>query len=305
MRIKFDFLDLQAFLAVLETGSFHQAAERLSLSQPSVTRRIVELEESLGGPLFERTTRAVRPTLAAKRLQISARDLLDNAEETTRMMRDESQAFAHQRAQILTIATIPTVASTLVIPAIRAVQFREPNLRIRILDVSANAVAEAVTAGDADLGVTSISYQDPSTTFQKLFSDPIVLAMTPSCPLAARERLKWQDLRDQRLILPSRGTGNRLLIDDALAKADDQIQWRFEVGRSATALQLVKAQMGLALLPRLSIQDAETQDVVCKRIGEPEIMRPIGLVSGNGRTLSPAHILLRDALRTEARLILD
>ncbi|WP_029064993.1 LysR family transcriptional regulator, partial [Labrenzia sp. DG1229] len=83
MRINFDFNDLEAFLAVMETGSFHLAAERLNLSQSAITRRVQKLEDVLGSSLFERTTRAVRPTLAAKRLQARAEVMLEGARETT------------------------------------------------------------------------------------------------------------------------------------------------------------------------------------------------------------------------------
>ena len=86
MRIKFDFLDLEAFLAVKETSSFHAASERLNLSQSSVTRRVQKLEEALGTEVFERTTRDVRPTLAAKRLQVRAEAILQDAQETTLAM---------------------------------------------------------------------------------------------------------------------------------------------------------------------------------------------------------------------------
>ena len=297
MRINFDFTDLQVFLAVLETGSFHQAAERLSLSQPSVTRRIAKLEDSLGSALFERTTRAVRPTLAAKRLRLSAEAMLDSAAETTRAMRDETQAYAHQRAQILTIATIPTVVQPLLIPVLRDLRAQRPGLRIRLMDLSASDVADAVAAGEADLGVTSVALHDASTRFEHLFSDPIVLALPLSHPLGAKDRLDWRDLAGQPLILPARGTGNRLLIDDALARASDPVRWTFEVGRSTTALALVEEGIGVALLPRIALRNAPTQSVVRKPIGSSEILRPIGLVSRQAQRPGGALAELIECLR--------
>ena len=122
MSINYDFGDLEAFLAVKDTGSFHVAAERLNLSQSAVTRRIRKLEEALDSLLFERTTRAVHPTLAAKRLQARAEAILEDARETARAMRDDSVAFSHQRNALVTVATIPTVVIRLVIPALSALQ---------------------------------------------------------------------------------------------------------------------------------------------------------------------------------------
>ena len=77
MRINFDFLDLQSFLAVMDTGSFLSASQKLGLSQSSVTRRIKKLEQTLDVQLFLRTTREVKPTLAAKRLRQRAEFILN------------------------------------------------------------------------------------------------------------------------------------------------------------------------------------------------------------------------------------
>ncbi|MEH6647473.1 LysR family transcriptional regulator [Sulfitobacter sp.] len=109
MRINYDFLDFEAFLAVKETGSFHLASERLNLSQYSVTRRVQKLEGALGSVLFDRTTREVRPTLAAKRLQQRAEAILLDACETTLAMRGESPAYTHQRAQTEVVLLFRTV----------------------------------------------------------------------------------------------------------------------------------------------------------------------------------------------------
>ena len=81
MRINFDFTDLSTFLAVADLGSFQRAADSLHLSQSAVTRRIQKLEESLGVSLFERTTRSLKLTLAARLFRDRAKAILDNAEE--------------------------------------------------------------------------------------------------------------------------------------------------------------------------------------------------------------------------------
>ena len=69
MRIDFDFLNLEAFLAVMYTGSFQSASGKLGVSKSAVTRRVQKLELALDVQLFVRTTREVKPTLAAKRLR--------------------------------------------------------------------------------------------------------------------------------------------------------------------------------------------------------------------------------------------
>jgi len=296
MRINYDFLDLEAFLAVKDTGSFHLASERLNLSQSSITRRVRKLEEALGTTLFERTTRDVRPTLAAKRLQIRAEAILQEARETTLAMQDESAAYAHQRAQTVTLATIPTVIGGLVAPAISTFRAAGHNARIRVMDLAANEVAEAVAQGEADFGIGSIPMLEPVTDFTPLFEESMVLALPPDHPLASRGNLTWHDLSGIPLILPARGTGNRLLIDEALARSGTPVSWTHEVGRTTTAMELVSQKIGVAVLPRMALEGCSSGGLVWRPVEDPSIMRPIGLLTRLGHEDTASARAFRDAI---------
>lgn len=295
MSINYDFGDLEAFLAVKDTNSFHAAAEQLNLSQSAVTRRIRKLELALDSVLFERTTRAVKPTLAAKRLQARAEAILDDARETARAMRDESVAFAHQRGAVVTLAAIPSVLGRLVLPALRGFRAAGHPTRLRLLDGSANEVAEAVTAGEADFGLCPIPLTDPQTMFEPLFDDPMVLALPTEHAMAGAGRVDWRALADVPLILPARGTGNRLLIDEAMAKARLPLSWTYEVGRTSTALDMVAGGFGAAPLPRSAVGSAHV--AVCK-LGAPEITRPVGFLSRIGQSDTAAVGALKMAIRS-------
>ena len=115
IRINYDSSDLEAFLAAKENSSFHLAADKLSLSLAAISRRIKKLEETFAAQLFERTTRAIKSSLAAKQLQSRAEAILDEAREITHTMGDESTPLVQQniddsyRAHILTQpATTPS-----------------------------------------------------------------------------------------------------------------------------------------------------------------------------------------------------
>jgi DNA-binding transcriptional LysR family regulator len=300
MRINFDFGDLEAFLAVMETASFHLAAEQLHLSQSAVTRRIQKLEQVLGSKLFERTTRAVKPTLAAKRLQSRAEEMLDNAEETTLAMRDESVAFAHQKGAVVTIAMIPTLIAPLFLPGLSSMRQADETARIRLMDLSANEVAEAVSSGEADFGICSIGSLEANTHFEPWFDDEIVLAIPIEHQLAAQDNVSWPDLLDEDLILPARGTGNRLLIDDAMAKGRISAQWTYEVGRSTTAMEMVSGGVGIALLPRSAATSTFAQGLRFKKLPKPVVTRPIGLLTRLGVSDTPVVSSVKDSLREYA-----
>ena len=297
MRINFDFSDMEAFLAVRETGSFRMASERLNLSQPAVSRRIQKLEAALGSVLFERTTRAVKPTLAAKRFQARAEAILEEVRETIRTMNDESVAFAHQRSAIMTVATIPTVVGSLLLPALRAFRRQGFLSRVRLLDHSANEVAESVAQGEADFGICSIPTLEPGTDFEALFEDAIMLVVHRDHPLARPDRVRWREIADEALILPARGTGNRMLIDEALARASRPLIWTYEVGRTATALELVAERAGIALLPHSAAVSLAGKGLAFRPMTAPEITRPVGLLARAGEKDTDAVSAFKDVLR--------
>ncbi len=298
MRINYDFNDLEAFLAVKDTGSFHGAAERLNLSQSAVTRRVQKLEQALDSVLFERTTRAVKPTLAAKRLHPRAEAIINDAAETARAMRDESVAFVHQREALVTIATVSTVISRVLSPAIHSFRDSGFSARIRLLEASANEVAETVADGEADFGLCSIPILEPSTLFEPLYDDQIVLALPLSHALAHKTSVAFETLMDTPLILPARGTGNRLLIDEAMARARLRMVWAHEVSRSSTALELVASNIGAALLPQSVFQSASATQVAISKLQDVEITRPVGLLSRISQIDTPAIAAIKDAIRS-------
>lgn len=297
MHINYDFADLEAFLAVKETGSFHLAAQKLNLSQSAVTRRIQKLETALDSLLFERSTRKVRPTLAAKRLQARAEAALEDARETTRAMRDESVSFAHQRGLVVTLATIPTILADLLLPALRTFRAEGHASRIRILDLSANEVSEAVANGEADFGICSIPALEPNTRFEAIFDDRMVLALAANHALAEHDVVSWEALNGEALILPARGTGNRMLIDDAIAGARLSVTWTFEAGRSTTAVSLVAGGAGVALLPHSALHALRDDRVAWRHLADPVISRPIGLLTRIGQADTPEVAALKAAIR--------
>ncbi|GAA6208350.1 LysR family transcriptional regulator [Cognatishimia sp. WU-CL00825] len=294
MRINYDFGDLQAFLVVKETGSFHLAAAQLNLSQSAITRRIQKLEDALGTLLFERSTRQVRPTLAAKRLQGRAEAILADAWETTQSMRDDSVAFAHQRNAVVTVALVPTTLTRIFLPALSRFQSDGAQARVQLLDGSANEVAEAVSEGLADFGICPTPPSEPSVLFDPLFQERISLALPVGHALRHEKNVCLAHLHSEPLILPAKGTGNRLLIDDAMAKASVQIPWTFEANRSSTALELVAQRLGVALLP-----DSVTDDprIVMRPISDLKIARSVGLLTRNGQSETKAALTLKAMIR--------
>lgn len=296
MRINFDFADLEAFLVLHDTGSFVAAARHLGHSQSGLTRRIRRLEEELGTPLFERTTRSVRPTLAAKRFRPRAQAMLDDARETLREMQDETARYRHQTSAIVTVAAVPSAIPRLLIPAAGLFASMAGTARLRVLDLLANEVAEMVLSGAADFGISSLTTQEPGIAFRTLLDDPVVLAVPRGHPLEVEGPVRWRELAGHRLILPVQGGGNRAQIDRALARERISLFWRYEVPRTATALEMVRAGLGVAPLPRSAVPLSGGGDFWLRELVEPEVTRRFGLVTRSQGSLPREAQRLHDLI---------
>src|SRR4030095_4424632 len=128
-----ELLDLKAFVTVAELGSFVRTAEALNLSQPALSRRIQKLEESLGAPLLERSTRHVKLTMVGRELLPKVRRFLDELEASVLGISD----LGSRSAGLVSIAAVPTAVFYFLPQAIARFSKKYPRIRIRILDIGA------------------------------------------------------------------------------------------------------------------------------------------------------------------------
>ena len=281
--MNFESLDLKAFIAVADMGSFHRAAKALNLSQPALTRRIQKLEESLGVPLLERSTRHVALTMVGRDFIPKVRRLLDEFETSVLGIRDLG---ARSRGQI-SIASVPTAVFYFLPRAISRFSSAFPRIRIRILDISANEGLEAVARGEADFGINFIGASHPEIEFTPLAEDPFVVACRFDHPVASRQQVTWKELAAHRVITVGRTSGNRALIDNALAQHGLRLDWSYEVTHLSGSLGLVEAGLGVSVLPKLATPAADHPIIRTVPLVQPEIVRTIGIVRRRRATLSP------------------
>ncbi len=284
MSINFEALDLRAFVAVIDLEGFHRAAETLNLSQSALSRRIQRLESAVGAALLERTTRRVALTTAGRELLPLVRRMLDEFDSSLFAMRE----VGRQRGGQITLACVPTAAFYFLPSVIARFNEQYPNIRFRILDLSANEGLESVARGEVEFGINLLGASDPELTFEPLIEDPFVLACRRDHPLANRDLLTWSDLEGQPLVAVSRTSGNRILLDTALVRAGVRLSWSYEVTHLSTSLGLVEAGLGISVLPKLATPQADHPIIVTRPIQNPEVSRTIGVVRRRGGRIAPA-----------------
>ncbi len=284
MAINFDLNDLLAFRAVAELGNFRKAAESVHISQPAFSRRIDKLEQALGTRLLERTTRRVNLTAVGRDFHHQLRNILDELDTTLL----EIRGVTATRMGEVSVACVPSAVNYFLSGVISAYHLRYPKIRVKILDDSANEVLLAVSRGEADFGLNFIGSQESDLEFEPLLEERFVAACRRDHPLAAQKQVRWSELANFDYIGAGKGSGNRVLLDQALAGVKNRPQIMYETKHGTTMIGLVEAGMGIAVVPSMAMPGSDHPLLVSVPLIEPEVSRKMGLIRRRSTVLSPA-----------------
>lgn len=293
-QINFELGELQAFLAVAEKLNFLSAAEGLFLSQPALSRRIGKLEGALKARLFERTTRRVALTEAGAHFLVHAKSVVEELEAAMRGL-NEQQALRNARVAVACVHSAIRPLSRI----LAAFAADHPEVRIRVLDEGAREVLAQVVSGAAEFGIDFLGAQEPEIQFKAISEAPFVLVMRRDHPLASRGAVAWGDIAGERLIAVASGSGNRAILDDALARVPRRPAIFHEASHVAGALALVEAGLGIAALPEPALSQS---GLVGVPLVKPAVTRTLGLISRKGKRLQPAAEVLFRMVETDLKI---
>ncbi|TFF39402.1 LysR family transcriptional regulator [Pseudomonas sp. RIT623] len=293
MSINFDLNDLKAFRAVVEQGSFRRAAESVRITQSALSRRIDKLETALGVKLLERTTRKVALTNVGRAFLPQVERLLDDLDLALLSVGDGGAL----RTGTLTIACVPSAAYYFMPHAIRAFHGQYPKVRISLLDASANEVSAAVASGEADFGVSFTGNLAPEIEFSPLLEERYVIACRQDHPLARQAVVTWAEAYSHDYITLGKASGNRLVLDRALAGMPLEKQSICEAQHVTTLLGLIEAGLGIAAVPSIAMPVGTHPILAQVALVEPQVTRQMGVLKRRGRTLTPAALEFERLIR--------
>jgi DNA-binding transcriptional LysR family regulator len=275
--------EIRAFIAVAEAGSFTRAALRLHLSQPALTVQIRRLEETLGARLFDRNSRNVALTPVG-------RELLPVLQKSLREMEHvllDARALSDGSTGTVRIACLPSFAASLLPDLVRDFRQQVPGAAFDIRDVVASVVNRLVRSEEVDLGLTGGDVVDPSLEVLHAGEDRLCVVCPVDHPLARKRRITLDSLTGHPLVLTAAGTSVRAIVDAAFEQAGVAPVLTCEPMYMMTAVAMVRAGLGLTILPGSSREILAEPSVVARAIDDPRFVRPIALVKKRGRTLPP------------------
>lgn len=296
MLINWNAREFEVFLSIAKTLSFRRTAEQVHLSQPAVSGLIARLEESLGARLFDRTTRSVQLTAAGQVFLQQAGLLQKQSEDAVRAVRNVAELKTGQ----VVLAALPSLAATVVPAAFARFARQFPDVRLQVLDTLSGPAFEMVRAGQVEFALTAANPAYADLDYTPLAADGFVL-LVPSAHRMARSKrpLRWADTATLPHISMPLPSSVRQYADAAMLQHGIHFAPRYEVEHLATVNAMVAAGLGVAALPELAAVVAHQTGLVQRKLIEPDIRRPIGLVTRRGRSLSPASAVMVNMLREE------
>lgn len=284
---------LRAFATLADSRSFAEASDVLHLSQPALSVAIKNMEQAVGGSLFDRSTRSVQLSPEGRQFLPVARRLLadwDNAFD------DLGRAFNLQQGKV-SVAVMPSFAVNQLPEALATFQSACPDINITVEDIVMELVIDAVRQGKVDLGVTFEPEQLDGVDFMPLFTDRWIALLHAESPLRDRQRLSWKDLVKEPFIAMNRGSWSRSTTDKAMADAGVTPARLLEANQIATIGRMVSVGLGTAVVPALCQGQMERLGVVCRAFSGPAITRRVGIFTRRRHPLSRAASAMIDHLQ--------
>jgi DNA-binding transcriptional LysR family regulator len=235
---------LAVFRAVAKTGSVSAAARLLHISQPAVTKTLHVLEANLGLRLFERIKGRLLITPEAQTLMPQVERLFGDVDAVQQLTEEIREGFAGS----LTVATVATLASSIVSVAISRFHRGHPKVHFDLKAFSTRQVFEAVTNNQVDLGIVDVSEGRPDMDVHELCRADIVCVMRSDHRLAYLPRISPKDIANETIITFAEDTTTGWAIREALRKQKLPTHITFTVNQTHSAFSLAQEGSGIAVV---------------------------------------------------------
>jgi DNA-binding transcriptional LysR family regulator len=287
MRIE----QLQAFLAIIETGSFQQAARTCSCTQSTISRQIQSLEEDLGIPLFHRHHQA-KLTIGGEKLLPHARKI---CQEWKLAHQSIEQLLAGKQPE-LCVAAIHSVCAYLLPPILQQFCDRHPQVQLRVTALGSDRSLKVLKDGLVDIAIVMDNRMftaSPDMVVQNLYQEPIEILMSAQHPLAKYNSVPWAELVKYPQVVFKDGYGMQRLVQEQFSKLGSKLQAVLELNTLDAFRGVVRQGELIALLPKSALLDIHTDPTLAVRSIEPtphtgvNLSRQVVLVTTSDRLQIP------------------
>lgn len=279
-----EFKRLQYFVMVVQQSSFSEAAKKLHLSQPSLSKAIKNLELEVGFQLLERTTKRVQLTESGSVIYERALQILNEAD----ILQQEIKEVKWTGSGSVQIGMIESVKNWL--PSIlHGYQQEFPSMHVKLIEVLSRAdVERALRQYTVHVCLTNQFIEATDIVTTPLYQEHLAVIMHPKHRLANKESITLADLEDETFIVTSVGLQTRKDIFSAFAEENVRMNMRYEVERFETIVELVRENIGISIIPQNYFADRPDTTIMVKTTNSETLTRTVYLAYLKNRYMPPA-----------------
>jgi LysR family transcriptional regulator, cyn operon transcriptional activator len=287
---------LRYFSALADCLNFTRAAERVHVTQSTLSHQIRQLEDEVGRPLFDRIGKRVVLTEAGELFIGFATKALREVDQGLGVLRKATRPLTGT----LRIGATHTFNLRLIPDCLATFLERFPTVKIVVEELEADGIEQRLLTGELDIG---IAYRPTGATelwFEPLYNEEMVLVVSSAHPLARRKRIRMAELHRQRVVLLPSIFATRVMLDECFAGSGAEPVVAAEMNTIAPMLGLVGRTQIAAIVARNAVPSGLGLTVI--PIESPTPMRTPGLLWQRNRDQQPpirsfAAIVRRTALR--------
>ncbi|MFL9845570.1 hydrogen peroxide-inducible genes activator [Flavobacterium rhizosphaerae] len=267
---------LRYIVALDEYRHFAKAAETCNVTQPGLTIQLKNLEEEIGIKIFDRTKVPLKPTKDGAEVIERAKKLLREADA----IRDYVVHKKNDLEGVVTLGVISTLSPYIMPMFIQAMKVAVPKMQFVIKESNTGQLLHSLQTGAIDIALMATPTGNMQLKEYPVFQEPFVAYLHPGHPMAQQQfyELQPQD-KPLLLLLENEYCYNAQLMDICGLKSDTEKagQFRYDITSIETLKNMVRAGLGFALVPQLSVNN-EPPEAVYKPFKEPAPVREISLV---------------------------
>ncbi len=284
--------EMRSFVAVARLGTFTRAPEFLHVAQPTLTVQIKRLEDALQLRLFDRNPRSVNLTRMGRDLLPTFERTLQDLDSVLLDLKNVSTA----RLGIVRISALPSFAASLLPDAIKSFRRQNPGASFVVKDIIASSLLGLIRSEDVDLGLTggNVDFPDIEVLFRA--SDEMNVVYPAGHPIGKFARITAERLAQFPLVMMDTRTSVRAVTDFAFNRAKLMPAPVAEATYMMTAIGMVRAGIGITMLPASAREITAEPSLRTRRIGDRNFWRPVALIKKKGRTLPPLSQAFADQL---------
>ncbi|MGI0494272.1 LysR family transcriptional regulator [Alkalinema pantanalense CENA528] len=277
---------IQAFLAIAETGSFQQAARQCNVTQSTISRQIQSLESELGMPLLHRSNQA-KLTIAGDRFLPRARRICQEWATANQEITD----LVSGKQPELCIAAIHSVCAYQLPPVLQTFCRTYPQVQLRVTSLGSDRALKVLKDGLVDLAIVMNNRfltASPEMVVDSLYVEPVKILMAANHPLTAYDQVPWSELLTYPQVVFKDGYGMQRLVQEQFQRQGLSLNIALELNTLDAFRGVVRQGELIALLPQGAVADVHLDPTLAIRsTTDPIITREVVLVTTQDRLSIP------------------